>query len=603
MTIEPNQDKCPKRSNISARLGTLLVDLGIITKEQLNAASKKPTDSNGSSRLADRLVELGYTTRTEVTKALARLSGRTFVHVEQSMVDPECLGILPRTFLESNNILPLTTGDDRLVLAAEHFTDLILINEIAKRTGLSVVVLAATGDNIASVRSTIFERSSQILPATEPARDDELDKLFHDIDAEQLSVIEHEEDEADLEASASQSPVISLVNQIIKAAVRASASDIHIEPTETSFHVRFRVDGDLIAFAQPPHRLLAAVVSRIKIMAALDISERRLPQDGSISVNIGQRSIDLRVSTMTARFGEKVVIRIIERDERARDLAALGFMPDMLEQFRTILHQPNGIVLVTGPTGSGKTSTLYAALDEIVTGNNNVSTIEDPVERVLPGVNQFQVHPQAGFTFASAMRSMLRQDPDIIMVGEIRDPETARLATEAALTGHLVLSTLHTNDAPTAIPRLINMGVEPYLAAATLRGIIAQRLVKRNCIECNEPATLTDSQAAFIQHFHDGSLSTANFTRGTGCRACNSKGTRGRIGVYELLAFNEPQLCTLIRSLGSGAYEMPKSSPAFVHDGLMKACQGHISVNALMEIVTTLNSEHAEHSNQLRVAA
>lgn len=594
-----------KQSGTLSSLGESLVELGVIDSEQLRVASEGITVSaKCNQQLANRLVELGYASQVDLTKALARLAGRTFVTAEPSMVEPESMRALPQDYLEMYNLLPLSVADSRLVVIAENFTDLVLLKEIEQISGLSVVVLAASGDNIRKTRHAVWELLDLQQPTSQPGSCQSLDDILSGFDAEQLSVVEHKEDDDDLEASAAQSPVISLVNQIIKSAVRASASDIHIEPAEDSFQVRFRIDGDLSQYAQPPLRLIAAVVSRIKIMAQLDISERRLPQDGAISVTLGQRSIDLRVSTMASRFGEKVVIRIIERDEKARDLSTLGLSPEMLDGFRGVISQPNGIGLVTGPTGSGKTSTLYAALGELVTGRNNVSTIEDPVERVLKGVNQFQVHPKAGFTFAGALRAMLRQDPNIVMVGEIRDTETAKLATEAALTGHLVLSTLHTNDAVTAIPRLINMGVEPYLVAATLRGVIAQRLVKRICPACCELSQVTDAEQAFLQAMrHDSHES--GFSRGSGCARCSQRGTRGRIGIFELLSLNESVTTDIIRSLnqGSGSSTGVHSSPAFWKDGIKKAQAGEILLSSLMQIVSPLNQGEIGNNPGISLAA
>ena len=591
--------------HLTSTLGQAFVDLGILTTDQLDSAIRSlPETEAGDQALAARVVELHLATKEDVIRASARLAGRTFVSLEPSMVDPECMEILPRSYAESHNLLPITTSDDRLVLAAERFTDLVLLKEVEQLSGCSVVVLAASGDNIRETRHAVLKILEHEHAATPHDSCQTLDDLLHDLDTEQISVVENTIEEDNLEASASQSPIISLVNQIIKSAVRAAASDIHIEPCESHFLVRFRIDGDLTQFAQPPAKLLPAVVSRIKIMAELDISERRLPQDGAISITLGEKSVDLRVSTMTARFGEKVVIRIIERDERPRDLSSLGMRSEMLCDFRQVITQPNGITLVTGPTGSGKTSTLYAALSELVTEQNNVSTIEDPVERVLRGVNQFQVHPKAGFTFAGALRAMLRQDPNIIMVGEIRDTETAQLATEAALTGHLVLSTLHTNDGLTAIPRLINMGVEPYLVAATLRGVIAQRLVKRLCPSCNAPAPLNDAEITFLQSMEFDPTDTV-FAKGSGCQRCDHRGTRGRIGVYELITLTEMMTSNVIRSLGQeqAAIQNIGSSRTFWKDGIAKALAHEIPLIALMQILSTTAIQPLPTQSATRFAA
>ncbi|MEX0742613.1 MAG: GspE/PulE family protein, partial [Phycisphaeraceae bacterium] len=417
-----------------------------------------------------------------------------------------------------------------------------------------------------------------------------LNQILDQLVVDNLKVVEQEQQEnvADLEAAATDSPVVKLVNYIIHKGVEMRASDIHIEPEDDSFRVRYRVDGHLIEAVRPSSRLLPAVISRIKIMSGMDISERRLPQDGGLTVMIGESPIDLRVSTMAAKLGEKVVMRLVNRDAAPLDLESLGFAPEMLAELRALMRTPHGIVLVTGPTGSGKSTTLYGALAEIVCEKDNISTIEDPVERRLRGTNQFQVNNAAGFTFASALRSLLRQDPDIIMVGEIRDAETAKLATEAALTGHLVLSTLHTNDAPTAVPRLANMGVEPYLLAASLRGVLAQRLVRRICPHCRKPSELTAATRASLMRLCGGTCPIDTVYEGTGCTRCRGQGAFGRVGVFELLRLNEEMLAGIahdgsVRSVRALAKE--QGFVTMLEDGLEKVRQGIISVNSLLEVV------------------
>lgn len=601
---EPTRRALP-RGHARRRLGDLLLDAGCLTREQLAEASAGLDATDGSRILCQRLTQLGYVSDETVTGMLARLVGRAFVRIEPSMIDHGCIDLLPREYMDRHNVLPVAITEGRLVVAVEDFTNLLLVGEITRLSGMSVGVLAATGENIRQARRDAFAARAEGHTGSGPENDDSLKDLVLDIDAEQLRVVEQKQDESDIESEASRSPVVSVVNKIMKSAVRAVASDIHIEPDEGCFKVRFRVDGDLVPFARLPLRMLPAVVSRIKIMAGMDISERRLPQDGAITVTLGDRAIDLRVSTMAARFGEKVVIRIVDRDAGTRDLATLGFTPAMLESFRAVLGQPNGIVLVTGPTGSGKTSTLYGAMSEIVTDGNNVSTIEDPVERILRGVNQFQVHPKVGFTFAGALRAMLRQDPDVIMVGEIRDSETAKLAAEAALTGHLVLSTMHTNDAQTAVPRLVNMGVEPYLVAATLRGVVAQRLVKRNCPSCSTIMPLTEAQTAIIAGLVGGGRAIETAARGDGCRACERRGTRGRIGVFDLLALDEATLVRMICSLGTGGGPpaAPNAAAPFVADGIDKLADGIIPIESFMALVSASMHQDLHAVRPLRYAA
>lgn len=362
-----------------------------------------------------------------------------------------------------------------------------------------------------------------------------IDDAGDDLDIDNIeTVTAHSIDMSDPAAGVDDSPVIKLVNYIILSAVRESASDIHIEPDDGTLRVRYRVDGRLYEKIEPPYHMLAALVSRIKIMAALDISERRVPQDGAITIRVDNRQIDLRVSTMPGKFGEKVVMRIVDQKNAVASLDKLGFSEKMLHTLRLLISQPNGVVLVTGPTGSGKSTTLYGALAEINREDINISTVENPVEYNLAGINQFQTHDKAGFTFAKALRALLRQDPDVVMLGEIRDQETAKIATQAALTGHMVLSTLHTNDAPSAVTRFINVGVEPYLVAAALRGVLAQRLVRKTCSYCAEPATFDEKEQRIVEHLAEEGYEITGAMKGAGCKKCRQSGFAGRLGLYEI---------------------------------------------------------------------
>jgi type IV pilus assembly protein PilB len=428
----------------------------------------------------------------------------------------------------------------------------------------------------------------------EESKDRAIESILDQIGTDDVRVVESPlESEADLEASARESPVVALVNNIIKSAVRLSASDIHIEPAEGTLRVRCRVDGELVVTARPTLRLLPAVVSRIKILGGMDISQRRMPQDGGVTVTLFGRSVDLRISTMATKFGEKVVIRIVDREGGLRKLHEIGMAPPMLERFRGALQEPNGILLVTGPTGSGKSTTMYAALVEILNDRRNVSTIEDPVERIVPGLNQFQVNPKAGFTFATAMRSMLRQDPDVIMVGEIRDSETAKLAAEAALTGHLVLSTLHTNDAPSAVPRLVNMGVESYLVAAAVRGVLAQRLVRRLCPNCVKPVAPTAAQRGVLRRLQPEGPPLEQAFEASGCGQCGSSGVRGRVGVYDFLAVSEsmtPLFDVLSNPQSLKRLSLEGGSQGLLPDGLERVRRGEIGIDSLLELVSRSTS-------------
>ncbi len=504
-------------------LGRLLVARGLLSEEDLERALAWQSDQGHQHLLGEVIQRLEMATEEEVVQTLAESYGVPFVSQVAKTADPSVIELLSREFIEEHRVLPLFLVRGVLTVAVVEPSNLILAEEIARITGHEVQVVAAT-------RTEIETAIRSWLPA---ANVFVIDDIYEDIAEEDFSVIEREATElADLEEVAGHGPVVKLVNYLIFTAVQEGASDIHIEPEDHRLRVRYRVDGRLYEKLSPPHRMHAAIASRVKIMSNLDISERRVPQDGDFNVMMEGRPIDLRVSTMPGKYGEKVVIRIIDSRNNNLTLDQLGFGPKMLETWRAIAACPNGVVLVTGPTGSGKSTTLYSVLSEINSEDKNISTIEDPVEARLPGVNQAQVNKKAGFTFAGALRSMLRQDPDIMMVGEVRDGETAAIVTQAALTGHLVFSTLHTNDAPSAVTRLVNLGVEPYLVAATLRGVLAQRLVRKICPHCKAKAEPDERMAATIR---SAGGDPEAVWQGTGCGRCRA-GYAGRIGIFELLA-------------------------------------------------------------------
>jgi type IV pilus assembly protein PilB len=514
-------------------LGEMLVTRGLITPEQLKQALEHQSHKGHKKLLGEVLVELKFVTEQQVLEVLAESYGIPFATHTARIADPKVVELLPREFVEDHKVLPLFLVRGMLTVAVSEPTNLFLIEEVQRLTGFDVQIVAVTEAEIeASLRA--------YLPA---ANVFVIDDIYEDIDDADFSVIERQVTElADLEEVAGHSPVVKLVNYLIYSAVQDGASDIHIEPGDHHLRVRYRVDGRLFEKLTPPYQMHPAIASRIKIMANLDISERRVPQDGDIHVRMEGRPIDLRVSTMPGKHGEKVAIRIIDNRTSNVSLDKLGFSRQMLETWKSIIAQPNGVVLVTGPTGSGKSTTLYSVLNLINTEDLNISTVEDPIESSIPGVNQFQVNDKAGFTFAGALRSMLRQDPDIMMVGEVRDAETASIVTQAALTGHLVFSTLHTNDAPSAVTRLVNIGIEPYLVAATLRGVLAQRLVRKICPHCKEAyepdpiirGAVEDVCGAFESLF-----------RGPGCSRCRGTGFAGRIGIFELLVPNEEILTAI----------------------------------------------------------
>ena len=439
------------------RLGDLLIDRGYLTVESLEAALDTQRREGGSKLLGEILVDYDYCTEDHVLECLALEYGVPFAKLEPRICDPRIVDVLPREFIEANLVLPLFVIRNTLTVALAEPSNLFLIDEIRSLSQMKVQIVAASTKDIRRMVQTTLPDSKVFV----------IDDIIEDSDTADVTLIEEAIDDiGDVEDIAGQSPVIRLVNYIVYNSVKEGASDIHIEPGERCCRVRYRIDGRLHKALEVPAHLLNAVTSRIKIMASLDISERRLPQDGRIHVLLEGRPIDLRVSTFPTNRGEKTVMRVLDTRAVSLNLEDLGFGEDILNQFHENIVAPNGIVLVTGPTGSGKSTTLYAALNSIATMENNVCTVEDPIEYHLPLINQFQVQERVGLTFSKALRTLLRQDPDIIMVGEIRDEETARTAIQAALTGHLVFSTLHTNDACSAVTRLINMGIEPYLISA-----------------------------------------------------------------------------------------------------------------------------------------
>ncbi|HAU36622.1 MAG TPA: ATPase [Phycisphaerales bacterium] len=510
-------------SNTKLQLGQLLVQQGAVTEEQLEHALAHQKQIGNALLLGEVLQKLNICSEEQIMTALASAYEVPFARISPKVADPKVIDALPREFLEKHAVLPLFKVRNRLTLAVNEPANVFLLEEVGRLTGCEILVVCATAKDIKATLETHLPSANVFV----------IDDIFNDGDAGQLSLVEEKvEDITDLESAAEGSPVIKLVNYLIFHAVQEGASDIHIEPDENALRVRYRVDGSLYEKLRPPFKMLPALSSRIKIMAGLDISERRLPQDGGIHVLMDGRPIDLRVSTIAGPHGEKVVIRIIDNRNVLVNLEKLGFAYEMLKDWRKVISAPNGVVLVTGPTGSGKSTTLYGVLRELNTDDVNICTVEDPVEFNLPWVNQFQVSEKVGFTFAGALRSLLRQDPDIIMVGEIRDQETGRIAVQAALTGHLVLSTLHTNDAPGAVTRLVNVGVESYLIAASLQGVLAQRLVRKICTHCKEPYEPPVSVRRAVERVA-GEVET--FYHGAGCAKCRNSGYSGRIGIYELL--------------------------------------------------------------------
>ncbi len=518
----------------SAPLGEVLVESGRITRTQLETALSAQRDGGDHRLLGEVLVSLGFADEVSVAEGLATGCGLPFVREPARIADPAVVELLPRDFARQHRVLPLFLVRGTLTIAAAEPSNLYLFEEIARRTGHRVQVAAAAASELESAIENWLPAANVFV----------IDDIHDGVEDADLTVLERQVSElTDLAEIAGHGPVVRLVNWLIHDAVEDGASDIHVEPGDRDLRVRFRIDGRLHEKIRPPHRMGPAITSRIKIMAELDIAERRLPQDGDIHVLLDGRRVDLRVSTMSGRQGEKVVIRIIDSRNAIVAPERLGMAPEIRDRWSGLLAAANGVVLVTGPTGSGKSTTLYSALGAMDADTLNLSTIEDPVEAVIPGVNQFQVNDRTGFGFSSALRSMLRQDPDVVMVGEIRDEETAAIAAQAALTGHLVLSSLHTNDACAAPVRLMNLGVESFLVATVLRGVLAQRLVRRVCPQCRREVEVEDG----VRRMVEAVAPVEVFQAGEGCQRCRGTGFSGRVGVFELLAPNDA-ICDAIAS-------------------------------------------------------
>jgi type IV pilus assembly protein PilB len=528
---------------MSAKLGETLLKENLITPQQLKEALDHQRINGG--RLASTLVKLGMLSDEEVTSVLSRQYGVPSVNLDLFEVDPTAVALVPQETAERYSVLPLSRVGATLTLAMVDPTNVFAIDDIKFMTGLQVepVVVSETAlDNAikkhyGTSRELELARVVEDLVAESTAADE-----YSDADASFDLVEEEEIDLENLEKMADDAPVVKLVNVFMVDALRRGASDIHVEPYEKELRVRFRMDGVLYNIMNPPFKMRDALTSRLKIMARLDIAEKRLPQDGRIKLRVKldgrSREIDFRVSTLPTIFGEKVVMRLLDKENLRLDMTQLGFEPESLEKFKRNISKPYGMVLVTGPTGSGKTSTLYSALQSLNTIDTNIMTAEDPVEFNLQGVNQVQMKESIGLNFAAALRSFLRQDPNIILVGEIRDFETAEIAVKAALTGHLVLSTLHTNDAPSTVSRLMNMGIEPFLVATSVNLIQAQRLVRRICKECKIQVKVP-IEALVDVGFSPTEAPDLRIFKGAGCQACNGTGYKGRVGLYEVMEITD----------------------------------------------------------------
>jgi len=555
--MKNSQEHMPIEMTSQAPLGQLLLRRGVLTQEQLDEALRHQQSCSERKLIGEVLVELGYVDDRGVLETLAEAYGLPFASDTARLADPKVIEVLPREFLEEHGVLPMFLVRDVLTVAVSEPANLYLLEEIERRTGHRTQIVAATAQDIEAAHRSYLPAANVFV----------IDEIYEDIDEHDFAVIEQVTTEiADLEEDAGHGPVVKLVNFLIYSAVQEGASDIHIEPGDHSLRVRYRIDGKLYEKIQPPYKMQQAIASRIKIMANLDISERRLPQDGDFNVMMDGRPIDLRVSTMPSKFGEIVVLRIIDSKNNRLSLDSLGFNEQMLIDWKSVVEQPNGVVLVTGPTGSGKSTTLYSVLSQLDTDEINVSTVEDPIEAQIKGINQSQINDRAGFTFSKALRSMLRQDPDVLMVGEVRDSETAAIVSQAALTGHLVFSTLHTNDSISAVTRLVNLGIEPYLVSATVRGVLAQRLVRKICPHCK---SAWEGDEAVRKACGGGEYSV-----GAGCNRCRGTGFAGRIGIFELLIPTNELLEAISRGVSLQELRTLVTHSTLRVDGLEKVAQG-----------------------------
>lgn len=576
---------------MSLKLGEILVRENLITPQQLHEAIEYQRRNGG--RLGSSLVKLGFVSDEVITDILSKQYGVPSINLEIYQIEEDVIKLIPREMALKYTILPVSRTGATLTLAMADPTNVFALDDVKFHTSLNIEPVIASETSIQEAIAKYYSLPKSIELADTLSKEIEFKstrvasgnglavstetklktedlavslsefKFEENITSNDLEILEEgqEIDVNELIHASEEAPIIRLVNLLFVEALKKGASDIHIEPYEKNLRIRFRIDGVLYEMMNPPLQIRDALISRIKIMSKLDISEKRLPQDGRIKVRIKvdnrSRELDFRVSTLPTLFGEKVVLRLLDKENLMLDMTKLGFEPQSLELFKRNIHKPYGMVLVTGPTGSGKTNTLYSALMELNRPDTNIMTAEDPVEYNLPGINQVQMKEQIGLNFATALRAFLRQDPNIILVGEIRDFETAEIAIKAALTGHLVLSTLHTNDAPSTISRLVNMGIEPYLVATSVNLIQAQRLIRRICKECKEEVH-TPVEALIDIGFSEEEARSIKTYRGRGCKVCNNTGYKGRIGLYEVMEVND-ELRELI-IIGATAMDIRKKA-------------------------------------------
>jgi type IV pilus assembly protein PilB len=567
---------------MSVRLGEILLKESLITQDQLDKALEFQRSNGG--KLGSCLTKMGYITDDDITGVLSRQYGVPSINLKYYEIDPNVIKLIPQDTALRYQVVPLSRVGSVLTIAMTDPTNVFAMDDIKFMTGFNVEPVVASESAIGEAIGRFYGGGN--------ASHEELSNLMKDlVDEDQeleLAAEEQELDAASLEKAAEEAPIIKLVNLILTDSVKRGASDIHVEPYETEMRVRFRVDGVLQTVMNPPMKLRDAITSRMKIMAKLDIAEKRLPQDGRIMIKYKadgkKKELDFRVSTVPTLYGEKIVLRLLDKENLRLDMTKLGFEAESLKKFERNILKPYGMVLVTGPTGSGKTNTLYSSVARLNQVDTNIMTAEDPVEFQLAGINQVQMKEQIGLNFAAALRAFLRQDPNIILVGEIRDFETAEIGVKAALTGHLVLSTLHTNDAPSTISRLMNMGIEPFLVATSVNLICAQRLVRRICVNCKEELEVPE-QALIDAGYTPEEVKTTKIYHGKGCSTCNKGGYKGRTGLYEVMEIND-ELRELIL-VGASALELKKKAMeqgmiTLRRSGLIKVALGQTTMEEVL---------------------
>ena len=552
------------------RLGEILLEKGLITPEILEKSFD--IQKKTGKRLGEILVEQGFLKENDLLEALSLKLNIPTAKIDSYAIDPSVVEIISRDIAEKHKMIPLFKVNETLTVAMADPLDVYVIDYLRHKTGLNVQTVLASESDIQKAIEKYYRVQNS------------LDKVIHDIQIDDTS-LEEPSREMFEDTTEEGSSIVKVVNLILTQAIRDGGSDIHIEPDEKIMRIRYRIDGILHEAFTLPLKFHSMVVSRIKIMSNLDVSEKRIPQDGRFQYKAGQKIVDLRVSILPTVKGEKVVMRILDKAGFILDLSRMGFSQEVAKKWDYLIHRPQGLILITGPTGSGKTSTLYASLNEINTPDKNIITVENPVEYNFPLINQVQVNPKAGLTFAAGLRSILRQDPDVIMIGEIRDPESAEIALRAALTGHLVLSTLHTNDAPSAVTRLVDMGLEPFLVASSLLGVLAQRLARRLCNACKSEVRVSPEKIRSLGLGED--YLKKKFFKSVGCRECHRTGYKGRVGIHELLLLDD-ELQRLILKNGTDSQirevAIKNGMRSLRMDGFRKAGQGLTSIEEVLRV-------------------